>query len=113
MGNQRARQEAVAMGDDVQANFWKLLNNANFSFDCRDNSQNRSLHLIYDEQAGIEFINKYEVYDSNNCSVSEEAMTDNVRKKYKNMDDVSVNNQPFIDTLKKRKSEKVRQKFKK
>ena len=39
--NQRARQEAVARSDEVQANFWKLLNNRNFGFDCRDNSQNR------------------------------------------------------------------------
>ena len=26
LGNQRARQEAVVTGDDVQANFWKLVN---------------------------------------------------------------------------------------
>ena len=63
--NQRARQEAVARGDDVQANFWKFLNNSNFGFYCRDYSQNRSLHLIHDEQAEIEFINKYEGHDSN------------------------------------------------
>ena len=49
LSNQRASQGAVARGDDVQANFWKLLNNVNFGFDCRDNSQNKSLHLIYDE----------------------------------------------------------------
>ena len=47
LGNQIARQEAVARADDVQANFWKLLNNANFGFDCRNNSQNKRLHLIY------------------------------------------------------------------
>ena len=62
LGNQKARQEAVARGNDVQATFWKLLNNANFGFDCRDNSQNKRIHLIYDEQTEIEFINKYEGY---------------------------------------------------
>ena len=30
LGNQRTRQETVAMDDDVQANFWKLVNNENF-----------------------------------------------------------------------------------
>ena len=37
-GNQKSRQEAVARGDEVQGNFYKLLSNANFGFDCRDNS---------------------------------------------------------------------------
>ena len=42
LSNQMARQEAVVRGDDTQANFWKLLNNANFGFfDCRDNYQNK------------------------------------------------------------------------
>ena len=59
LGNQKSRQEAVARGYDVQGNFLKLLN-ANFGFDSRDNSQNKSLHLVYDEDAEIEFINKYE-----------------------------------------------------
>ena len=59
LGNQRTRQEASVRGDDVQANFWKLLNNANFGFDCRDNSHNQSLHLIYDGNAEVGFISKY------------------------------------------------------
>ena len=59
LGNQKSRQEAVTRRDDVQGNFYKLLHNANFGFDCRDNSQNKSLHLIYDDYAKIEFINKY------------------------------------------------------
>ena len=37
LGYEKARQEAVARGNDVQANFWKLLNNANIGFDCNDN----------------------------------------------------------------------------
>ena len=49
LGNQKARQEAVEQGDNVQTNFWKLLNNTNFGFDCRDNWQHKSLHLIYNE----------------------------------------------------------------
>ena len=42
LGNQKSRQEAVAQWGDVQGNFYKLLNNANFGFDCRDNLQNKS-----------------------------------------------------------------------
>ena len=58
LGNQRARQEVVARGDDVQANFWKLVNNADFGFDCRGNSQNNSLHLIYHKEAQVDFLGK-------------------------------------------------------
>ena len=43
----------------MQANFWKLLNNTNFGFDCKYNSQTTSLQLIYNEQAEIEF--KYRI----------------------------------------------------
>ena len=43
LGNQRARQEAVAKNDNVQGNFYKLMNNSNFSYDCRDHSQNRNI----------------------------------------------------------------------
>ena len=34
LGNQSTRQEAVTKRDDVQGNFYKLMNNSNFSFDC-------------------------------------------------------------------------------
>ena len=64
LGNQKSRQEAFAQGGDVQGNFYKLLTNANFGFDCRDNLQNKSKHLIYNENAEIEFISKYEGYKS-------------------------------------------------
>ena len=78
LGNQRARQEAMARGDEVQANFWKLLNNANFGFECRDNSQNKSLHLIYDENAEVEFISKYSKYDTNTCFLDLDARIKNI-----------------------------------
>ena len=37
------------------------------SFDCRDNSQNKSLHLIYNENPEVEFISKYSKHDTHNC----------------------------------------------
>ena len=58
-------------------------------------------------------MNKCEGYDSNNRFLSEGAMIDNVRKKYENMDDVSVDDQPIKETLKKQETKKVRQKFQK
>ena len=51
----------------MQTDFWKLVNNANYEFYCRDNSQNKILHLIYDENAEVEFISKYSNDEANNC----------------------------------------------
>ena len=113
LGNQRARQEAVARGDDVQANFWKLLNNSNFGFDCRDNSQNKSLHLIYDEDAEIEFLTKYEGYKSTNPFLSLEARIRNIEEKYKDVENLPFDEQPFADTLKKEEIKKVTEEFNK
>ena len=67
-----------------------MLNNAGFGFDCRGNSPNKSWHLIYDENAEIEFIKKYESYKSENCFLSLEAKIENIQDKY---DDVE--NLPF------------------
>ena len=54
-----------------------------FGFDRRDNSQNKSLHLTYDENAEIEFLTKYEVCKSTNCFLSVEAKIRNIQEKYK------------------------------
>ena len=113
LGNQRARQEAVARGDDVQANFWKLLNNSNLGFDCRDNSQNKSLHLIYDEDAEIKFLTKYEGYKSTIPFLSLEARIRNIEEKYKDVENLSFNEQPFVETLKKEEIKKVTEEFNK
>ena len=113
LGNQRARQEVVARGDDVQANFWKPLNNSNFSFDCRDNSQNKSLHLIYDEDAEIEFLTKYEGYKSTNPFLSLEARIRNIEEKYKYVENLPFDEQPFAETLKKEEIKKVTEVFNK
>ena len=110
LGNKKSRQEAVTRrgvgegggvgGDDVQGNFYKLLHNANFGFDCRDNSQNKSLHLIYDDYAKIEFINRYEGYKIGNCFLSLEAKIKNIQAKYDDVENLAFDKQPFAETLK-------------
>ena len=107
LGNQHARQEAVARGDDLQANFWKLLSNSNFGFDSSDNSQNKSLHLIYDEDAVIEFLTKYEGCKSTNPFLSLEARIRNIEEKYKDVENLPFDEQPFAETLKKEEIKKV------
>ena len=79
----------------MQANIWKLLNNANFGSYCRDNSQNKSLHLIYHEQAEIEFINKYGGYESTNCFLNLVNLIANVQKKYTDIEGLPEDEWPL------------------
>ena len=113
LGNQKSRQEAVALGDDVQGNFYRLLNNVNFGFDCRNNSQKKSLHLVYDEDTEIELINKYEGYKSKNCFLSLEAKIKNIQEKYDDVENLPVDKQPFAETLKKAEIKRLSEKFNK
>ena len=105
-GNQRISQEAVARGVDVQTNFWKFLNNSNFSFDCGDNSQNKSLHLIYDENPEIEFLTKYEGYKSTNPFLSLEAKITNIEEKYKDVENLPFDEQSFCGNSQKGRNQK-------
>ena len=113
LGNQCGKQEAEERGDDVQVHFWKLLNNSNFSFDCRDNSQNKSLHLIYNEDGEIEFLTKYEGYKSTNPSLSLEAKIKNIEEKYKDVENLPFDEQPFAETPKKKEIKIVTKEFNK
>ena len=90
----------MARGDDVQANFLKLLNNTNFGFECRDNCQNKSLDLIYDENAEVGFISKYNKYDTNNCFLDLDAKIKNIEEYYSNLDNLKDDEQPYAETLK-------------
>ena len=54
--NQKARQEAP---DKVESDFCKLLNNANFGYDCRNNLDNCTFQPIRDEINELSFIKLY------------------------------------------------------
>ena len=53
---QNARQKAET---PVERDFYKLMNNANFSIDCPNNINNYKFEPIYSEVGKISFMNKY------------------------------------------------------
>ena len=61
--NQKARQA----GDKVESDFCKLLNNANFEYDCRNNLDNCKFQPINDKINELSFIKCYHsnLYDKN------------------------------------------------
>ena len=54
--NQDARKAA---GTKVEKDFYKLLNNSNFGYDCRKNIDNCNLELLYDGVEEVKYIKKY------------------------------------------------------
>ena len=54
--NQKLRQNAKK---DIEKNFYKLMNNANFSFDCRNNANNLKFGPLIDEINELTYIKKY------------------------------------------------------
>ena len=60
--NQKSRQKATS---SVERGFYKLLNNANFGIDCRNNIDNRYFDPIYDEIGEIAYIKKFDsIFDN-------------------------------------------------
>ena len=54
--NQKSRQKSK---NDVENDFFKLMNNSNFGYDCRNNID----VPIYDEMKEITFVNRYDIFD--------------------------------------------------
>ena len=60
--NQKSRQNATS---SVERDFYKLLNNANFGIDFRNNINNCYFELIYDEISEISYLKKLDsIFDN-------------------------------------------------
>ena len=62
--NQNARKSAKTK---VEKDFYKLSNNSNFGYDCRNNLDNCSLELIYDDLNDLSYIKKFTNVFQNPC----------------------------------------------
>ena len=61
MMNQYSRQKAT---NDIEKNFYKLMNNSNFGFDCRNNANNLKFEPLLNEIEELSYIKKYHsLYD--------------------------------------------------
>ena len=58
--NQKSRQESK---NDIEKDFYKLMNNSNFGYDCRNNLDNCKLVPIFDELKELTYIERYNIFD--------------------------------------------------
>ena len=82
--NQKARQESKNL---IESNFCKLLNNANFGYDCRNNLENSTFEPINDELREITYIRKYyrSIFDNKLASfMTSRVLKEDIDARYNN-----------------------------
>ena len=58
--NQKSRQESKI---SVEKGFYKLMNNSNFGYDCRNSIDNCKFVPIFEEYREVTYINRYNIFD--------------------------------------------------
>ena len=93
--NQKARQEAK---NSIESDFCKLLNNANFGFDCRNNLDNCIFEPVNDEVQELSFIRKYHknLLDKDLAPfVNSRILQDEITQRFNNERQKIVDSDPF------------------
>ena len=92
--NQRPRQNAK---NDIKKNFYKLINNANFGFDCRNNANNLKFEPLVDEINELTYIKKYRNLFDNKISsfVNSEILEKSINQEFEQEIALIKDNDPF------------------
>ena len=79
--NQKSRQNPK---NSIEKNFYKLMNNANFGFDCRNNANNLKFEPLIDEINELMYIKKYYNLFENKISgfVNSEILEKNINQEF-------------------------------
>ena len=81
--SQKSRQHSK---NNVEKDFYKLMNNSNFGFDCRNNLDNCKFVSIFDEYKEITSINQYhDIFDSKTFEfVTADLLKSDIEEKFNN-----------------------------
>ena len=96
MMNQYSRQKAT---NDIEKNFYKLMNNSNFGFDCRNNANNLKFEPLLNEIEELSYIKKYHsLYDEKvKQFVSSEILEKKINQDFDQELSEIKDNDPFRD----------------
>ena len=92
--NQKSRQNAK---NSIEKDFYKLMNNANFGFDCRNNANNLKFERLIDEINELTYIKKYYNLFDNKISgfVNSEILQKNINQEFDQKIALIKDNDPF------------------
>ena len=92
--NQKSRQNAK---NSIEKDFYKLMNNANFGFDCRNNANNLKFEPLIDEINELTYIKKYYDLFDNKISgfVNSEILEKNINQEFDQKITLIKNYDPF------------------
>ena len=81
--NQKSREESK---NDIKKDFYQLMNNSNFGYDCRNNLDNCKFMLIFHDLKEITYINRYyNIFDSKISEfVTADLLKTNIKEKFNN-----------------------------
>ena len=106
--NQYSRQTAK---NDIEKNFYKLMNNSNFGFDCRNNANNLKFEPLINEIEELSYIRRYHnLFDEKIKSfVSSMILEENINQEYDKAMSLIKDDDPYkqihITELKNKKEE--------
>ena len=94
LNNQRKRQKAKT---SIEKDFYKLMNNVNFGYDCRDDANNAKFQPIIDEVNEITYIKKYYNLFDNRVSkfVNSDVLEQQVNEQFEQNISTVKHNDPY------------------
>ena len=94
--NQYSRQSAK---NDIEKNFYKLMNNSNFGFDCRNNANNLKFEPLINEIEELTYIRRYHnLFDEKIKSfVSSSILEQNINQEFDQAVCLIKENDPYKD----------------